>query len=307
MRNDLDAHVDRLASRQHGVWTWRQLERLGATRSYASRRVLKGVWQAPHPLVYAHRNWARTLEGEALAAAWSLKDGLTSGGTAAQLQRVPGAGPCPLEVTVGRKGSRPRSFVVHESSWLPDAHRSAVGVVPCTSLPRTLVDLAKVWPDDRLLDAWDQSIDRKRTSLDAIERAAVPFIGRGHGHADRLRRLLELHDPGEPPPQSLLERVLHDLVEEGGYGPSTAQMPLAALCDLSGRVDRYLPHVALVLDFERDLQRNNHVQAEGHHVARFTYRQLVHDRSEVFEVLDRHFTRNGFRRDASGLWIADAA
>jgi very-short-patch-repair endonuclease len=308
-----------LATTQLGVWTFLQAERRGANRALASRRVLSGQWTRKYPDVFVFPSWVSTLEGEALAGAWGLRDGLASRETAAYLQSVESARRGPVEITVGRGAHQPRPFRVREARWLPASDRSVAGKVPCTSLARTLVDLAELWPEARLSSAWDDALRTHRTSVGRLQDTALPLAGRGHPSTELLRLLLDQRDDGDPPPDSELERVLYEVVDTGGYGPVSRQMPLEALCGLPGRVDGYLPCVGLVLeadgrrwhtrvlDFERDHARNNEVQAEGIFVARFSYRMLMDDRAGVLRVLDKHFVRNGYVRSRAGLWVPGQA
>lgn len=318
MRRDIDTAVAELAKSQYGVWTFAQAERRGASRALASRRTLSGLWVRKHPEVYVHPGWVPSPEGEAMAAAWSLRGGVASGPCAAHLQGVEGARPCPTEVTVPRGAQQPRPFVVRQSSWLPAGDTTAMRKVPCTSLPRTLVDLGDVWAERRLSDAWSEAIRSRRTTIGRLQDTAVPLLGRGHPGTRLVRRQLERHADTDPASESELEVLLQEVIEGGGYGPMTRQMPLGELCHLSGRCDGYLPHVCLVVeadgrrwhtrveDFERDRARDNELLAAGIHVARFSHHRLVHERAEVFRVLDAHFTRRGFVRDGGGLWLPAA-
>ena len=187
--------------------------------------------------------------------------------------------------------------------------------IPCTSLARTLVDLAEVWPARRLSDAWDAALREHRTTLVQLQETAVPLVGRGHPSTDVVRDLLEQRDDSAPPADSELERVLYGLIECGGYGPLSHQIPLEGLCAIKGRVDGYLPSIGLVveadgrrwhtrvLDFERDRERDTALQAHGIFVARFSYKRIMYERDAVFRILDTHFQRNGFVRSRSGEWV----
>jgi hypothetical protein len=319
MRSDVDAAVARLADEQYGVWTFKQAERRGANRALASRRTLSGRWIGRYPDIYTFPAWVSTFHGEALAAAWSLREGVTSRDAAAYLHGVDGAKSCPTEVTVPRGAHQPRPFRVREVRWLPASDTTVVAKVPCTTLARTLVELPEVWPERRVSDAWDWAIDSHRVSVARLGDTALPLAGRGHPSTALLRQLLERRDDGEPPPESELERVLYELIEQGGYGSFTRLLPLHELCALKGRVDGYLPQVRVVveadgrrwhtrvLDFERDHARDNELQANGVFVARFSYRLLMENRDEALRVLDQHFSRNAFVRSRTGLWLPPPA
>jgi very-short-patch-repair endonuclease len=313
MRADIDRAVGRLAAEQWGVWTGGQGARVGSGRRLASRRVLKGLWIRPYPDTYAHQSWVRPAEGLILAAAWSLGDGLAglrSAGFLHGLCRPPGE----PEIVVIEGAQRDRPFRIRRTRLLRPWDRAIVRRVPCTSLERTLVDLAEVWSEDDIGDAWDHALTSRRTTLTRLEHVALPLVGRGVAGSAVVDRLITART-GKEPAASTLERVLYEILESGTYGRTERQAPLPSFTGVRGAVDALLPDLDLIVeadgrrwhtrvgDFERDRRRDNEAQALGYDVARFTYRQLTEARDEVFAILDQHFHRRGYRRTAAGLWV----
>jgi len=284
-----------------------------------SRRVRGGRWTKVHPDVYSLGSHSLSHEGRVLAAAWSLSGGRAAAPTAAWLLKIAGAKKGRVEIVVERGHSQPRPFVVHETRSLPQSHRATVGIVPCLTVSRTLVDLVSSWPREQLEEAWQVAILEKRTSIGLLDAVASHLLGRGHTGSSVLRELLVAHDDGDPVPESTLERILRGLLVGWGY-PFVAQPPMTMLgIGGRGRADFYLPEIDLVLegdgrrwharvaDFERDRQRDNLLQALGHHVARITYNQLVLAPDDVHDLIDSHYARCGYVRRPDGLWIPAAA
>lgn len=318
-RHDLDHRFNDLALKQHRLVRRDQLPALGISHRIMSRRVLAHRWMTPYPHVLGLPGWDSTSEGRLLAAAWSLKGSFICGRAAAEVLAIHEAPPGMVEVLVEVGAYRTRSFTVHQTAFLPPSHTTKVGLLPVTSVERTIVDLARWWGPKRFRAAVDDLLASGRTTLCAIENVALPLVGRGVGHTDRLRELFTELGPGYVASASELERLLHELVIQGGFPPLARQHPLPALRE-EGRADGAYDFLQLVVEadgrrwhtrveqLEKDLRRDAEAGAVGWHVARFTHHAITHDPDWVLEVLGAHFTRGGWTRTPGGIWVpADVA
>ena len=313
-RHDLDRQFIDLAVKQHRLVRRDQLPALGISHRIMSRRVLAHRWATPHPHVLGLPGWDSTLTGRLLAAAWSLERAYICGRAAAEAHGILDAPPGMVEAVVPAGEYRTRSFTVHQSAYLPPAHTTMLGLLPITSLERTIVDVARWWGPKRLRVAVDDLLACGRTTVGALEDVAVPLVGRGVGHTSRLHDLFIELGSGYVAPASELERLLHDLVRRGGFPPLARQLPLPALRE-EGRADGAYDFLQLIVEadgrrwhtrveqLEKDLRRDAEAGSLGWHVARFTHHAITHDPEWVLEVLAAHFTRGGWSRTPNGVWV----
>jgi len=120
-----------------------------------------------------------------------------------------------LEVTVaGAGGCSRRGITLHSTRSI---HRTEIGTcrrIPCTSPPRTLVDLASILDRRRLRRALERSVELRILDGRAIGNALDRSRGRkGTGVLRELLAALQ----GEPPPVRFeLERRFFELVRDAG-------------------------------------------------------------------------------------------
>ena len=158
--------IARLAARQHGCFTRRQVLQLGMTDRMIASRVDAGRWVRVAAGVYRVAGVPVTWRQRALGACMASGAGaVVSHRSAAVLWGVSGFRPGPLEITVprGRSGR----------NALARVHRSHVdGVlrdgVPVTRPARTIADLARVVSGDLLEEAVDDVLCRRLCRLDDL-------------------------------------------------------------------------------------------------------------------------------------------
>ena len=184
-----DHALARLAARQHGVVSLAQLERLGlAPSSVRTRlangrlhRVHRGVYSVGHPLLERH--------GRLLAAVLSCGEGaLLSHRSAAELWGLGDHSGPSIEVTTPGRARRSRAGVRVHGGTLRSSEAATVEGIPCTTVPRTLLDLADA-ADRRLLE---RSIDRAE-ALRLFDGRAVEDVlrhARGRTGARHLASVL---------------------------------------------------------------------------------------------------------------------
>ena len=287
--------VAQLAASQYGVVGRRQLTEAGLgpewiDRQLAARRLCRvhaGVYAlVPSRLLKRH--------GRYLAAVIACGDGaLVSHRDAGTLWKIRAGASGAIDITVPRGRTRThRGIVVHTTrAWHPDDISERAGI-PCTSLPRTLVDLAAVERPHRLERALElaqhERIFDGRTIAAALERA------NGRRGVARLRHLLaELSD--EPPPtRTEIERCFLRLVRNAGLPPPKVNEHIGKY-----EVDFHWPAHRLVVEtdgrathgtdqaFEEDRRRDLYLRLAGWDVMPFTWRQVTRESAQVTEALRR--------------------
>jgi hypothetical protein len=186
-----------------------------------------------------------------------------------------------VEVTLAGRRARSRSGIrVHRAASLDPRDVRRVDGVPVTAPARTLVDLARARDsrlDVALAEAQVLRLVRRRDLDAAVARATDP---RG---LPELRRALAAGADG--PTRSELERSMLRLIDEAG-------LPRPAVNPRVGRytVDFLWEREKVVVEtdgfaahghrraFEADRARDAELQARGHVVVRFTWRQLRESR-----------------------------
>jgi very-short-patch-repair endonuclease len=281
----------RLARRQHGVISRRQLLALGFGPQAIKHRVKSGRLHPRWRGVYAVGRPELTRRGTWMAAVLACGErAALSHSSAAALWQIR-----PLddriEVTLRGSGARRRpGIVVHR------AERDVVRLdaIPVTTPACTLVDLATQLADDDLEAAVNAADKRDLIDPEALRRELEPLAGR-HGVA-RLRALLDrrtftLTD------SSLERRFLPIARAVGLPRPETG-------LHLNGyKVDFYWPHLGLVVETDglryhrtpaqqaRDRVRDQAHAAAGLTPLRFTRAQVRFDPAHVRATLGAVATR----------------
>jgi hypothetical protein len=162
--------------------------------------------------------------------------------------------------------------------------------IPCTSVPRTLLDLADVLDRQRLERAIEQAEVLQIFDLNALEEVLQRADGRrGSG---KLRAILNEYEEGTALTQSDLEELLLRIcVTTGAERPRVNAW--IALDDGEVQVDLLWPEHRLIVEgdgyrfhgnrraFERDRERDQRLLAAGYRVVRFTWRQITREPGKV--------------------------
>jgi very-short-patch-repair endonuclease len=282
-----------VAARQHGVVSRRQLIGIGITGRAIDRRIAAGRLHPVHAGVYAvgHSRLLRYAPAMAAVLA-SGDDAVASHRTAGWILGLNAPPSGPIEVTVPRAGGRSRrGITVHRTRHLQEVTRCEG--IPCTTVARTLVDLAAVMRAPRhLARALERSLELNLFDAAALQKVLARSNGRrGVG---TLRRLL--HDLQDEPPQidSELERRFLQLVRDARLPYPVVNGEIRQL-----RVDFHWPDHKLVVEtdgqavhghaiaFHRDRARDLQLELADWHVIRLSWRQVVREPELVVAALRR--------------------
>jgi Transcriptional regulator, AbiEi antitoxin len=177
-----DAELARLAAEQHGVVALRQLPELGLSSSAVRSRVASGRLHRVHRGVYAVGHRVLGVEGRWIAAVLACgRDAVLSHRSAAALWSLRPTTRTAIDVTVPRRVGLSRPGIdVHRATGLEPGDLTRVRGVPCTTVARTLVDLAEVIDRRELARACEQAEVLRRFDARALEGALARTTGR-HG------------------------------------------------------------------------------------------------------------------------------
>jgi very-short-patch-repair endonuclease len=202
-----------------------------------------------------------------------------------------------IDVTLGRStGRAPVGIDVHRTRTLLARDSTQARRIPCTTVARTLLDLADVVDRRALERAYEQAGILRILDLADLE----DVLGRAEGRlgAPVLRAVLADFDPGLPFTRSELERRFLELCRNAAL-PSPRVNAWIPVDGDGFEVDFSWPEQGLIAEadgyrahgtpvaFERDRQRDRLLQLAGWRVIRFTWRQLVNEPSEVADTICR--------------------
>jgi very-short-patch-repair endonuclease len=294
-RGAIDRAIAAHAACQYGVVTLEQLVALGLSASAVRDRVAAGRLFPIHRGVYAVGRADVSLRGRWLAAVLACGEGsLLSNGSAAALHSFlrPSSGAIHVLVPGGSGRARP-GLRIHRSDLVDEDDRAVVDGIPCTSIARTLLDLAATVPF-LLAPACNQAeIEGK---LDHAEVDLLLKRMRGHRGARRLRLALDLREPGGDRAKSSLERRLRALCRRAGL-PEPAVNDWMAIpgeeiqCDFVWHRERVVVEVddwsthGTKVAFENDRRRDRVLQLHGWRVVRYTRLDLEERPAHVIATL----------------------
>jgi hypothetical protein len=288
-----------LAARQHAVLGLEQFVDLGLTPSGVHKRAKAFRLHRIHQTVYSlvPRELLKR-EGLYMAAVLACgPDAVLSHRSAAVLHRVRDWGHTKIEVTIPGRAPRAHSGVaVHRSTTLADTDVTAVDNIPCTSVARTLLDLADVVNHRQLEWSFDQAEILEVLDLRAItDQLARNPTRRG---VKAIRKVLTEHYIGGTRTASENEELLLSITRPLGIqDPDTNYV--IALPDGGPpiKVDFvwHAQRVALEADsrkwhgsrqrMESDRRRDQRLIVAGWTAIRTTWRQMTYRPDELRDTL----------------------
>lgn len=282
------ASLDRLAARQHGAFSLEQARAAGFGRSAVHRRVRSGAWVPMDDSVYAMASAPRTWRQALWVAVLSRKRAALTHWTACRLlglSDVPNHDP----VILVPRGSNVRSKSAHilETDQFDDIAVTEVEGLPVTTMPETILALARDVSHELVTRVFDEAIIRGLLDLKAMAATIDREAGRRTPGTPLLRRLTSSRMPTAPSQSSsYLERVLEIILHDPRM-PSWTREYEFSLAGVASRVDVFVPSARLVIEadgrnwhsrwqnMETDRARDNELAARGIQVLRFTYDMLT--------------------------------
>jgi very-short-patch-repair endonuclease/predicted transcriptional regulator of viral defense system len=300
-----DADVARLAVRQHGLVTLRQLRGVGVAPGAVRQRIGSGRWHRIDRGVYRIAGAPVTWRSEVLARVLSAGPGaVASHRTAAALWDLDGCRPGAPELTIpqGRRYRRAgvRTHVSTDLHLVTPAVRDGI---PTTPVGRTLLDLGAVVDRSRVHLALDDAQRRKLTDWDGVLDTLAAHARRGRDGVATLRSIVDEHDADVAVTDSGFERLVAILLVAAGLPRPVVQHRIV-IGGRTIRIDLAYPaaRIAIELDggihlrrdvWETDRPRQNAVVLEGWTVLRFTWHTYRHHPDRLVSDVRRALRRSG--------------
>ena len=178
-------------------------------------------------------------------------------------------------------------LIVHESTVLTAHDVAVVGVIPTTTVERTLLDLGAVRPPATVELAVEAALRRELTTIDALERTLRRLGRRGRNGAGVLRSVLGLHTVDRTLTESEMELRLLQLLRRNGLPEPVTQYEIRVGGRFVARVDAAYVDWKIALEYEsvafhtgrealvRDSARRNQIVAVGWKPIAVTWADVV--------------------------------
>src|SRR3954470_4438778 len=285
---DTEAALFALARRQGGAFARWQVLAEGGDDELIRRRCRTGHWLRVRPGVYLaagvppspHTDlWIAWLEVgreavrsfECAAERWDLQPVMTG-----------------RHVFITAHGDHHKipDVTVHQLRDLLAGHITQADGMPTTTPARTVVDLAAVVSFERLKRIVENGVNDRIVTEDAVGIVLRDVARRGKRGMKKLARVLALRAPGEPVPESQLERMLLEALRSVGLQDPVAQFPHPGRELGPGWVDFAYPEAKLILeadgrrwhqriaDIARDRARDTAAARAGWLTMRFMHEEL---------------------------------
>ena len=291
-----EAEVLELAESQHGVITHTQLRSLGFSPAAIRHRAAAGRLHSLYRGVYALGRSDLAVEGRWKAAVLACGPGAAlSHVSAAALHGLLLTARTNVDVTIPRRVGISRTGInVHRSTCLGPAELTEARGIPCTSIARTLLDLATVVNRPILERACHQAEVLRLVDWSAMQQLFA--AARGRPGVRRLRAVLGTGEVGNGTIRSELERKFLALCRCAAL-PTPAVNDWLAVSGEELQVDFVWHGPRLIVEtdgyrthrthwaFREDRRRDRLLGLAGWRVVRFTWDDLANDRDHVIQVL----------------------
>ena len=284
-----------MAGAQHGVVSLAQVRAIGLSATAVRSRVRAGRLHSVHRGVYAVGHARLTGRGLWMAGVLACGPGAAlSHRSAAALHDLRRSDRRTVDVTVPRDAGRNRTEIHAHRSVLADADLVVVDGIPCTTVARTLLDLAEVVDRRGLERAVDRAEQMRLLDTTAIADVLARSPGR-HG-ARPLRTILAGFDPERARTRSELERRFLRLCDRAGV-PRPRVNHVVTIDGEPMEIDFAWPDRRLAVEtdghathgtrqaFERDRRRDQRLKRAGWDTLRFTWRQVLKAPHEAASIL----------------------
>jgi predicted transcriptional regulator of viral defense system len=307
--------IGRCAERQHNLVSLVQLQFFGLSPSGVRQRVAIGRLTRIHRGVYAVGHGRLTPQGHWMAAVLAYgPKAVLSHRSAAALHGIRPDNRAKTDVTLPSPSARSRPGIeVHRSTTLEPKDLTTIDGIPCTSLARTLLDLADVVDRRAVEKAINQAEVLRIFDLRAVDEVLSRAAGRRG--AAVLKHVLAEYDGPTLTKRELEERFLKLCRAVSLPRPEvnewiTVDDGIAYQVDFLWRPER----LAVETDgwgshgtrqaFENDRRRDRRLRLAGWEVVRFTWRDVEREADEVTTTLARLWRARSRARTASGAHSA---
>jgi hypothetical protein len=284
--------VYELAARQGWLITRDQVLSCGMTDGMIRHRLRTGELTHIGRGRYRVSHTAAGFDGLLRAAVVVLPGAVVSHHAAAQLLDIPFMRRGVVSVTVDASTTHDfPDVVVHRNRDLAEHHIDDVDELPCTTVARTMVDLAGVCHPRQLQRMLDELLVQRKVTVGEVVAVLNEVARRGKPGVAALRELLNRRGDGAFATATAIEKLGLTVIRRFGLPEPELQYPIPWDADRRFDIAYPLPRVAVEWDgrrwhsreedFERDRARDRLATVHDWRLLRFTWADL---RSRPFLV-----------------------
>lgn len=207
-------------------------------------------------------------------------------------------------IAPNRRGRAPTGILAHRDGTLIETDRVVIDGIPCTSLARTLLDLAATQSPATLRYVLTQS--EVEEVFDLAEVVELLKRSRGRRGVARLRLAIELHDPQEQESRRELEKKLLRLFKRAALPPFEVNGHLmvngiSIMPDILWRNARLIVEAdsrrvhGTIAAFEKDRLRDQRLAVDGWTVVHATWHQVTNEPERLIQRLRTLLARQALR------------
>ncbi|MEN8113974.1 MAG: type IV toxin-antitoxin system AbiEi family antitoxin domain-containing protein [Actinomycetota bacterium] len=284
-----------LASRQGGVITTEQAHECGLNRHAVRYRLRIGRWTRVSRSVYRLIEMNEPSQ-RLRAAIAALPNSVVSHESAAEMHGIPRVRRGIAVVSVHSRTTHafPGVMVRRNHDLLPH-HTEICGDLPCTTLPRTVVDLAALLHPKHVGRIVDDLVAEKRIGTQQLSDILDDVARRGKPGSTTIRTILANRGTGPDRNATVLERRGLAVLLEGGL--PAPLLELAIPWNPTRRFDACYPEWRIAIEwdsrrwhqsdeaFEQDRERDRSALLHGWCVYRFTWRDVTQRPEHVVETI----------------------
>jgi hypothetical protein len=241
------------AAKQHGVFATSHVVELGFSDTARQLRLSTGRWELLFDNVYRIGGAPPTWRGDLLAACLAAPSAaVASHRSSAALRELPAGRTDLVEIVCKRwRRTRHEGLVVHESLVIDDEDLDEVDGVPCTTVARTLFDLARKLTPVMLDANIDTALRRELVTLDELRTTSARLATKGRPGGRKFRAAVDARSCVAALPESVPERVLADfLVRQGLPAPEHQYVVRDSRGGFVARVDLAYPQWMVVIEYD---------------------------------------------------------
>ncbi|MEX2279581.1 MAG: hypothetical protein WEA76_05775 [Acidimicrobiia bacterium] len=291
-----DEQVREFAATHGGVVTAPVLDELGFTTNQLRNKVRRHGWKSIGRGAYRlfpirdHRD-------SLLTAITVLERAVVSHESAAEIHDIPRLPKGRSVVTVHSRTTHQFKFeevLAHRSHDIDESHIVRVGLVPVTTVERTVIDIAAGRHPKHIGAIVDDLVSRGALDFSLMADIAQSVARKGKPGTVTMRTVIEARG-GEMRPQSELERRARDLIATAGLPMPIHEYPIPWA--LGRRFDDAYPEQRLAIEwdsrryhgqleaFEADRLRDRTAALHGWRVIRFTWQDVEQRPAMVVESI----------------------
>ena len=308
-----DARLLTRAERQHGVFTTAQARSNGISDASEAQLVATGRWESVGlgllrvvgaPQTWRQRLWLGLLEAPtgSVVSHWAAE----------QLRGLPGRRRLDEVhvLTLNDLDHRARHSQLHQTRDLPPEHVTEVDGIPCTTVARTIFDLARTEAAEWIAVLLDAGLHQAGMTTQEMVDTTLRLAKRGRTGTRKMRHLVsERMGMDYLPTESVLETEFVSLCRAYSLPEPERQVVLGDDVGAIGRVDFfYRPNLVVELDGRAfhaglvqqrvDQGRDERLRALGIDVLRLTWFEVVRDPVKTAKRVRRRLDRTRGRQTA---------